>query len=76
VGTRPHGEPQLGRRGLYQAIGGDAERTDRQMAMLWVLNLADGRHTLLDMAERARLPFRIVRETAALLEQHDLLRPA
>ena len=76
VGTKPYGEPQLGRRGLYQAIGGDAEKADRQMAMLWVLNLADGRHTLLDMAERARLPFRIVRETAALLEQHDLLRPA
>ena len=43
------------------------------MAMLWVLNLADGRHTLLDMAERSRLPFALLRETAARLAAHGLV---
>lgn len=64
VSTSPFGEPQLGRRGLYAPIGGTgpedgaaAARGYRQMALLWVLNLADGRHSLLDMAERADLPF-------------------
>jgi hypothetical protein len=28
-----------------------------KMALLWVLNLADGRHSLLDMGERAGVPF-------------------
>ena len=37
----------------------------RQMAMLWVLNLSDGDHTLLDVAERAGLPFALVAEVAA-----------
>ena len=37
------------------------------------LNLADGRHSLLDIAERAALPFESVAATAAVLETHGLL---
>ena len=70
----PYGEPQLGRRGLYKAVGGQPDTPDRQMSMLWALNLADGRHSLLDMAERAALPFALMQETAELLVQHGLLR--
>jgi aminopeptidase-like protein len=72
VNTRPRGEPQLGRRGLYRAMGGPGPS---EMAMLWVLNQSDGRHTLLDIAERASLPFAQVRAAADLLLTHDLLAP-
>jgi aminopeptidase-like protein len=52
------GEPQLGRRGLYRAIAGQREAGGAtQMDLLWFLNLADGRHSLLDMAIRADVPF-------------------
>jgi aminopeptidase-like protein len=52
------GEPQLGRRGLYRAIAGQSDGGGAtQLDLLWVLNLADGRHTLLDMAARAKVPF-------------------
>jgi aminopeptidase-like protein len=44
------------------------------MAMLWILNLSDGTHSLLDIAERADLPFEVIRRTAERLEQHGLLR--
>ena len=74
LSLNPFGEPQLGRRGLYKAVGGQPDTPDRQMAMLWVLNLADGKHALLDMAERAGLPFALIREAAELLEGHGLLR--
>ena len=70
----PDGEPQLGRRGLYRALGG-TDIPGLQMAMLWVLNLSDGQHALLDIAERAKMPFRAVRAAADLLEQHALLEP-
>jgi aminopeptidase-like protein len=70
---QPHGEPQLGRRGLYAAIGGDTKTAERQLAMLWVLNLADGHHSLLDIAQRARVPFAEVVAIARTLEQHGLL---
>ncbi|TMA25741.1 MAG: DUF4910 domain-containing protein [Deltaproteobacteria bacterium] len=72
--TQPKGEPQLGRRGLYGALGGLPDPGARSLAMLWVLNLSDGRHSLLDIAERADLSFDLVRETAELLETHELLR--
>ncbi len=38
----PKGEPMLGRRGLYRSIGGDDAGRDRELAILWVLNLSDG----------------------------------
>jgi aminopeptidase-like protein len=70
---QPHCEPQLGKRGLYRAIGGLADAGQREMAMLWVLNLADGEHSLLDMAERADLPFDLLHEAARTLVDHHLL---
>lgn len=73
VNVRPHGEPQLGRRGLYRAMGGYAEVEALQMALLWVLNLSDGRHGLLAIAERSGLSFRMVQQAAQLLHEHGLL---
>jgi aminopeptidase-like protein len=72
--TSPKGEPQLGKRGLYGAIGGDKGSVARNMTMLWVLNLSDGCHSLLDIAERADLRFSTVRDAAAVLLQHGLLQ--
>ena len=48
----PKGEPQLGRRGLYPPVGAQGVGSEL-MARLWVLNLSDGRHSLLDIAERS-----------------------
>ena len=73
VNLQPKCEPQLGRRGLYTAIGGDRDAPARNMAMLWVLNQADGRHSLLDIAERAGLPFGVIADTAAMLRDHGLI---
>ena len=69
----PKCEPQLGRRGLYDAIGGNADAKSSELAMLWVLNLSDGHHTLLDISERAALPFDVILSTARVLLSHQLL---
>ena len=70
----PRGEPQLGRRGLYRPIGGEADAgTFDQMTLLWVLNLADGRHSLFDIAERSKLPFSSIRAAADALMSKELL---
>jgi aminopeptidase-like protein len=71
--TKPKCEPQLGKRGLYGPIGGNKDAAAAATAMLWILNLSDGRHSLLDIAERAELPFTVVRDTAHQLQQHGLL---
>jgi aminopeptidase-like protein len=73
LNRNPKCEPQLGKRGLYDAIGGRPDGRDFQMAMLWVLNLSDGEHSLLEIADRAGKPFRIVREAADALEKCALL---
>lgn len=69
----PFGEPQLGRRGLYAAVGGNAAQPANQMALLWVLNLSDGEHSLLDIADRSGLAFAVVCDAAQALQEKGLL---
>jgi aminopeptidase-like protein len=69
----PYGEPQLGRRGLYKGVGGGLEGADWQMALLWVLNLSDEEHSLLDIAEQSGLPYAVLERAAAALLSCGLL---
>jgi aminopeptidase-like protein len=75
VNQNPKCEPQLGRRGIYRAIGGAADRRGYELALFWVLNFSDGRHSLLDIAERAGLDFDDVSSAAAALRKNGLLEP-
>jgi aminopeptidase-like protein len=68
------GEPQLGRRGLYRMISGQKDHASTQMALLWLLNLADGHHSLLDMAERSGLAFEKLAAAAVLASQTGLVQ--
>jgi aminopeptidase-like protein len=72
----PKCEPQLGRRGLYSLVGGHNEGQKLQLAMLWVLNKADGLNTLLEVAKQSGLPFDLIYEAAVALAQADLVTPA
>jgi aminopeptidase-like protein len=73
VNLNPKCEPQLGKRGLYQAVGGQSDRRVSELAMLWVLNLSDGDHSLLDIAERSDLDFSSIQRAADALLEHGLL---
>ena len=75
LNNKPKGEPQLGKRGLYQGLNASARRREHEMALLWVLSFSDGRHSLLDIAERANLSFDIVKGAADSLAATDLLSP-
>jgi len=68
----PFCEPQLGRRNLYRTTGGDAIGKEIN-ARLWVLNLSDGEHSLLDIAERSGMPFSLICGAAEVLRQAGLL---
>ena len=71
----PWCEPQLGRRDLYRSTGGEAIDVEIS-ARLWVLNLSDGEHSLLDIAERSGLPFSAICDAADLLSESGLLSAA
>jgi aminopeptidase-like protein len=74
LNINPKCEPQLGERGLYRVIGGSSEDNTEELAMLWVLNLSDGEHSLLDIAERAQIDFDSIHDAAAVLREHGLLK--
>ena len=63
-------EPQLGKKGLYRTPG-----SEENLALLWVLNLSDGRHSLLDIAERSGMVFGKIRKAAADLAETGLIKP-
>ena len=72
VNLSPYGEPQLGNRGLYDSLGGRSDTKQAQLAMLWVLNLSDGEHSLVQIAERAGLPFDVISLAADALRDAGL----
>jgi aminopeptidase-like protein len=74
VNQNPKCEPQLGKRGLYQAIGGRSEHRSQEMAMLWVLNLSDGCSSLLDIAARSGMRWEFIKQAADVLLEHGLLQ--
>jgi len=76
LNTAPKCEPQLGRRGLYAAMGGQRVAPETTMAALWVLNQSDGAASLLDIAVRSGLPFDVIRDAADALKACGLLVPA
>ena len=70
----PKGEVQLGKRGLYGKMGGLQNRPSSELPLLWVLNLSDGEHSLLDICDRTKLSFDKVKYAADILKKHDLLK--
>lgn len=72
LNTLPKCEPQLGKRGLYRATGG-THPSGREHALFWILNQSNGQRSLLDIAERAGIPFTVIRSAADELLQTGLL---
>lgn len=74
VSLNQRGEPQLGRRGLYRQTSDLAGvGAVKELPILWVLNLSDGTHSLLDIAERSGLPFADIAAATAALRASGLL---
>ncbi len=73
LNKNPKCEPQLGRRGIYRALSDRKDGGKQELALLWVLNLSDGEHTLLEIAERSHLTFEMIYHAATMLVEHDLL---
>ena len=74
LNLNPKCEPQLGKRGLYDAIGGTGDSREKQLTMLWVLNLSDGKHSLLDISEKSNLEISLIIKIVDILLKHNLLK--
>jgi aminopeptidase-like protein len=74
LNQNPKCEPRLGKRGIYDGLKGKPNLGDTEMALLWVLNYCDGKHTLSEIAERAGMAFAAIRKAADILESCGLLK--
>jgi aminopeptidase-like protein len=74
LNLNPKCEVRLGKRGLYRTIGGEIGQPLNELALLWVLNLSDGNHSVLDIAERSGLPFEVIESAAGALLGKGLLK--
>lgn len=74
MNLNPKCEPQLGKRGLYRMIGGQKQDGIDELALFWVLNLSDGKNSLLDIAERSGLPFDMIKRAADALINSNLIQ--
>ena len=71
----PKGEPQLGKRGVYENIGGTKEQDSlkQKKAVQWILNLSDGKHSLRDIEKKSGLEYSLLYVVADLLKDKKLL---
>lgn len=74
INKNPKCEPNLGKRGLYKMTGGSTGNDIDQMAILWVLNLSDGDHSLFDIAEQVGMDFRRIKGAVDALLKVQLLK--
>jgi aminopeptidase-like protein len=54
-------------------MGGTKDAATSEMAMLWLLNLSDGMHDLLNVALRSGIPFGQISQAADALKEAGLL---
>ena len=76
VRTNPHCEPFLSRYDLHDTIGAQRSKDVAKKTLQWLLNLADGGHDLVSMAERSGLPLAEFRIQAQRAEQAGLIKLA
>jgi len=71
----PYGEPQLGKRGLYSALGANVDPGRLQMSLLWLLNQSDGNTPLSCIAAQSGIPLSELHAAAGMLVDKHLLQP-
>lgn len=72
INRRPHGEPQLGRRGLYPVTTSHNDPMLVQKAIMWNLSLSDGKTGISEISNRSGLQKEILNTAADILVEKGL----
>ena len=70
----PYGEPQLGKRGLYPTLMKIEDRGESHKRLLYLLNYSDGKHSLLDIANKMNTTVTSFRNEVEALQNKGLLK--
>ena len=73
LNTNPKCEPQLSKRGIYSKIGSKPNCSEKELALLWVLNMSDGKNSLLDISTKSGIDFITIKQSANVLFEQGLL---
>jgi len=73
INTNPHCEPQLGKRGLYPNLGSQKSYESYIKKIQWLLALSDGKHDVIDIAEKLNLPAKDFKDEINKLIEAGLL---
>lgn len=66
-------EPQLGKYGLYESLGGNRTDTNELLAFLWMLSGSDGTRSMQAISQQSGIPVAELREAANRLQDAGLL---
>lgn len=72
--TLPYGEPQLGKRNLYPTTSTLTERGESLKKRLYLLNYSDGKHSLLQIANKLSVNIEELCAEVEVLEREGLLK--
>ena len=68
------GDFHLSKYKLYESIGGPISKSELRKAFQWIMHLADGKHSILDIANKSNLDFKIVNEASSVFIKKGLLK--
>jgi len=74
INTLPYCEPQLGKRGLYPTLGSQKGTESYVKAMMWILNLTDGDHDLIDISLKSKIPILELKPVLFKLLENNILK--
>lgn len=75
VNLAPECEPQLGKRGLYNQIGGENQSKEAQLALLWMLSYSSGNISMQQISRLSGVDLEILHQAANRLIEASLLIP-
>jgi len=78
INLNPKCEPQLGKRKIYNQIGGQNYQSLHSkyddIALLWVLNFSDGENSLIDIQQKSKIDLKTIEKAAHILTKNNLLQ--
>jgi len=73
INKMPFCEVQLGKRGLYPTLGSQKGKKEEVLAIMWILNLADGTNDLINIATRSEINYKTILKSVDKLLENGLI---
>ena len=73
INKMPYCEPKLDKWGLYPTLGSKESNENFLLAMMWILNLSDGKNDLITISQKSKVPLKELFPVIEKLIQNGIL---